>query len=431
MNTQRHALLALGAMALAVSGAVSAGAADPGREPIEVEAPVDDVRAGAAVDPAGRIFGTVETESGARHTGFLRWGREEAFWDDLFHATKRDLGWLEKYLGDERRRSEIRVFGITIGHHWETVGHARLFVARFGDIAEIEPRGDGRVELTMRDGTVHDLDGGSNDVGGVLTVDDAALGQVKLDWDEIEHVVFAPAPAHARPSARRLHGTLRTRTESFEGFIQWDSEECLDTDRLDGESEDGDLSIEMGRIRAIEKHDDDGSWVELVDGRRLLVEDTNDVDESIRGIMVEDGRFGRVEVSWSAFERVELHDTRATGRSYEAYAAGRPLRGEVTAADGRKWSGRLVFDLDEAATWELLDGERDGVEYHVPFERVRSVERLGGGASRVVLRGGGELVLEESQDVGDDNDGVMILPDDGGPGEVYVPWQDVGRVDLD
>ena len=38
----------------------------------------------------GFLYGTVETRSGASYTGLLRWGREEAFWDDLFNATKPD-----------------------------------------------------------------------------------------------------------------------------------------------------------------------------------------------------------------------------------------------------------------------------------------------------------------------------------------------------
>jgi hypothetical protein len=40
---------------------------------------------------AGRIHGTVITHAGSRSTGLIRWGGQEAFWDDLFQSAKLDL----------------------------------------------------------------------------------------------------------------------------------------------------------------------------------------------------------------------------------------------------------------------------------------------------------------------------------------------------
>ena len=42
----------------------------------------------------------------------------------------------------------------------------------------------------------------------------------------------------------------------------------------------------------------------LKDGRRLLLDGSNDVNSSNRGIYVEDERFGRVRVKWDAFDSV-------------------------------------------------------------------------------------------------------------------------------
>ena len=39
----------------------------------------------------GRIHGTVITHAGTRATGLIRWGGQEAFWDDLFQSAKLDL----------------------------------------------------------------------------------------------------------------------------------------------------------------------------------------------------------------------------------------------------------------------------------------------------------------------------------------------------
>ena len=45
----------------------------------------------------GFLYGTVETNSGNNYTGLIRWGTEEAFWDDLFNSAKDDLPYLEDH----------------------------------------------------------------------------------------------------------------------------------------------------------------------------------------------------------------------------------------------------------------------------------------------------------------------------------------------
>ena len=197
---------------------------------------------------------------------------------------------------------------------------------------------------------------------------------------------FHQRPSDLEPPANRLYGKVQTRDGDFEGYVQWDLQECLSTDELDGESEDGDMSIEMGRIKAIEKRNRSGAWVELRDGRRILLEDTNDVDHSIDGIFVEDERFGRVELDWDSFERVDFMVADESGRGYDDYRPAKALRGTVTDEDGVAHRGQIVYDLDEAETWEVLHGDKDDIEYHIPFEMVASVEPVDRDASLVVLR---------------------------------------------
>ncbi len=47
----------------------------------------------------------------------------------------------------------------------------------------------------------------------------------------------------------------------------------------------------------------------------------------------------------------------------------------------------------------------------------------------MILKSGEELVLEDSADVGDGNDGILVLPEEGEP--VYVEWDDVDRIDFE
>jgi hypothetical protein len=224
-----------------------------------------------------------------------------------------------------------------------------------------------------------------------------------------------------------LHGAVETDAGTFTGFIQWDLQECLSTDKLDGESADGDMSIEMGRIARIERRSRRASTVVLRDGRELVLEGTNDVNDDNRGIVVEDARFGRVEVPWQEFRSLTLDPPGGSGRGYDDYRLAGALRGVVETRDGARHKGRLVLDLDEAEGWEMLDGSADDLDYAIPFGRVASLEPRGRLGTDVILDSGFEVRLEDSHDVSEDNDGVVVL---GASGETYVPWAKVQRITL-
>jgi hypothetical protein len=304
-----------------------------------------------------------------------------------------------------------------------------MFIARFGDIDEIEVGRGSKIEVTMKDGTTYAMEGGSNDIGATITVWDDALGEVKLDWDNIEHIDFQSTPAGVDPPAYRLYGEVQTDEGSFEGYVQWDVQECLSIDKLDGDTDDGDMSIEMGKIKAIEKRNRRGSTVELKDGREFVLEGTNDVDSSMRGVWVDDPRYGRVKISWEAFERVEFRELDTSGPSYDDYGPAKALTGTVTDYDDTDHTGRLIFDLDEEFGWELLNGSADDVEYNIPFAMIRSIEPQRDDESKLVLKNGEELMLGDGQDVSESNDGVVVMRDNGR--ETYLSWDEIKKVEFD
>jgi len=384
--------------------------------------------AGAA-EADGFLHGTVLTEGGRRYTGVLRWGGEEAFWDDLFNGTKSKLPYIDRLPEDKRKRREIKVFGLRISYDWDEEATGRQFEARFGDIVEIRPMSGDKVDVKMKSGTVYRLDDGSNDIGATIGVQDPDVGDVEIEWKRIERIEFSGAPVSLKPEAQRLYGEVTTENGVFRGFVQWDSQECLSTDKLDGDSEDGKLSLEMGRIRSIEKKSRSSSTIELKDGRKFDLRGTNDVDSSIRGILVEDERFGRVKIPWDSFERVDFRTGQGSGRPYAAYKPGVALQGTVTDHEGKIWKGHLIFDLDESESWEMLNGEHDAIEYDLPMEMVRSIAPRDQDTSTIVLRESRELRLEDSQDVTEANAGVLVIPTGGGS-ERYIPWDEVRQVEF-
>jgi hypothetical protein len=393
----------------------------------------------------GFLYGRVTTDDGAAYLGRLRFGRdEEAFWGDYFNGSKADNPWAvhapARQLPEVRRPMTIFGFEIPLGER--QIDLARPFMARFGDIARIEARGR-HVRVTLKSGTVFDLNRmAASDFDDGVRVWDDSRGVVDLvSWAG----GIPPAPRvriraiELLPTARlgaapaRLHGTVRTRQGDFAGFVQWDRQDGVDLDELDGRTGDGALSLRFDSIRSIARRSGDSSLVTLVDGREIALSDTREAGRGNRGIYVDDPRYGRVLVSWDAFERIDF-SAGGTGAAYNDFAPGRPLTGSVTTSGGRRLTGRLVYDLDESETTETLDAPSQGVDYTIPFGLVASItpvgrDERGARRARVTLHDGEELQLDPAGDLGAENAGMLIFID-GRDRPEYVQWSDIEQLDF-
>lgn len=395
---------------------------------------------GAPAAPAGGaqgfLYGRITTRSDTVYEGRLRWnGKEEAFWGDFFNASKDDLPYLKHLPAEERRRRQsVEVFGVPTGLHWGSVDNqGRQLGARFGDLRRIlVGKGDEATVVVLKSGARSQVSGGSNDLGSgtEIAVWDRQAGEVRVRWNEIRAIDFLPVPVGLEVPVFRLRGTVQTTEGTFRGYIQWDQDECLSSDELDGTAGDGNVSLQMGTIRSIATESRASSKVVLRDGRTLVVSGTNDVDASNRGIYVSDARFGRVLIPWSAFRRLDFDPPGDSGPAYTDFRPGRPLFGKVTTAQGKTYRGRLVYDADETETVETLDGSRRDIEYSIPFARIAFLLPEKTNSSRVVLKGGQELRLENTADVGRDNAGVLVF-ERGQQKPRYIRWEDVRRIDFE
>lgn len=396
------------------------------------------------------LYGRVTTIDGVSYEGRLRWGGdEEAFWGNYFNGFKVENPWAAQapieQLTEARLRIEIFGFEILLGERQIDLG--RPFMARFGDIAHIEARDTGvrasfnrgiefapRVRVTLKSGAVFDLDRlSAGDFDDGVRVWDGRHGVVDLGPRQIRTIELLPStPFGDVPD--RLYGTVRTRQGEFTGFLQWDRKESLGRDELIGHSADGELSLRFGTIRSIARHSRRSSLVTLLDGRKVVLSDTRKVGHGNAGVYVDDRRYGRVLVTWEAFERVDF-SLGGGGPAYGDYLPGRPLTGSVTTFSGQRLAGRLVYDLDESETTETLDAPSHGVDYTIPFGLVASIvlpsrDDRTAGSVMVTLQTGEELHLERTGDLGERNAGMLIFVD-GRERALYVPWPNVERVDFD
>ena len=383
----------------------------------------------AAHAHAGFIYGRITRDDGGTHEGRLRWGGDqEAFWGDYFDGFKPGNPW-QAYAPGEPGRLEI--FGFEIGGTRPDPG--RPFMARFGDIQRVDAHFR-RVDVTLKSGTVVSLDRfAAGDIDDGVRVWDAARSVVNLDTRVIRTIQFMPAPPLA-DAPGRLHGVVLTRQGEFTGFIEWNQRDSVRTDALDGRAAGAEVRLRYDTMRSIAKQSPDSVLVTMRDGRGTVLSGTSDAGRGHRGIHVQDRRYGRVLVPWESFERVDFSPD-GSGPAYGSFPPGRPLAGSVLTRDGRRLSGRLVYDFDESETTDTFDVSDGDVSYNIPFGLLASIvprvrEGQGAQPARATLRSGEELHLQRSGDLGARHVGLLIFVADRDRPE-YVSWSDVEQIDFD
>lgn len=438
----KRAIIACGALAI-VLGLASAGYLAFKQN----VAPATPTSTAVAEAHPSFLYGRITLDGGATYEGRLRWGRDqEAFWGDYFNGFKEQNPWAAQ-VPPERLRKEprpIKIFGIEIARREDQIDLTRPFMARFGDITRIELLGRD-VRVTLKSGTMFDLGFySSNDFDDGVRVWDGSRGVLDfgprrihaIDFDfgrrRIRAIDFLPAaPAGAAP--QQLHGTVRTRQGDFTGFVQWNRNKGVGTDEISGRTADGNLRLRFDTLRSIARHSSDSSLVTLLDGREIVLSGTREAGQDNLGIYVDDRRYGRVLISWDAFERLDFSPG-GSGPAYGDFPPGHPLTGSVTTRDGRRLAGRLVYDLDESETTETLDAPSQGVNYTIPFGLIASIvlpgrEEHGTQHAKVTLHNGEELQLERSGDLGEGTGGMLIFVD-GSQRPEYVLWTDVEQVNF-
>ncbi len=393
---------------------------------------LSEVQSAMTDDNSIFLYGTITTEDDQSYTGQIRWGKEEAFLFDFFNSTKIDNDNLIHLSRSELKDLDKQNSWVSTGwfgwsHTSYNNDHTHSFVCQFGDILAIKPQRGNRVKVMLKNGEVLRLSGGSNDIGATVRIHDEELGMIKIDWDNIFEVRFESAPANMESAyGAPLYGTVETSSGEFKGYVQWDHDERLADDELNGDTRGGELDIPFGKIKTIKKTFS-GSEVTMRSGRSFKLHGSNDVDDDNRGIIVNIMGMGRVDIPWEEFEQVTF--TEPANTTWSSGYEGKAISGSVETTDGDKYSGEIIFDLDESYDLEILDGENKDLEYSLPFRYVSKIKPKNDEASYITLRNGEKLLLEDSVDVNDDNDGILVA--DGPDDYRYIKWSEVEEIRLD
>ncbi|UCD94534.1 MAG: hypothetical protein JSU69_00335 [Candidatus Zixiibacteriota bacterium] len=385
----------------------------------------------------GQLYGKIYTVDDEEFEGFIRWDKNEASWVDILNGTKElDRKRHKRYRDSDRRRGKrVTLFGLTIYsesgdyYGWDWVNEAQSGL-RMGHIRSLVPIGDNEVLLELKSGEEVELSGGSGDIGDdnrEILVDDNREGVIELYWDEIDRVDFGPAPVGESAFGKRLYGTLTTRRgHEFTGFVCWDMDEVFEDDILDGREGRRNRKIKFGNIASIERRSSSAATVTMKNGKKMKLDDTNDVNSGNRGIVIADINLGSVEVGWDEFDILEFREPPASP-GYDDFDGGRRLKGTVLTEDGEEFTGEIKWDDDEESTWEILDGDLRDINFDIEFGMVKSIEKLSSRSSLVTLKDGRSFKLKGSNDIDSENKGIFVYT---GDDEIVVDWEDFEMIEF-
>lgn len=389
----------------------------------------------------GFIYGKVYMRDDRVYEGPIRWGKEEAYWIDIFNAGKEKNPNLRYLSDDERddlkRRQYTQSWDGGIITRWvgdwdydDRNDFTHQFACQFGEIKSIVPQGRKYVDVVLQNGEKFSLLGeGYNDVGLEIRIMDSEMGQLEVEWSRIEKVEFIKTPKKIENKfGNPLYGTVEAYGRKFSGYIQWDHDERISTDKLDGDSEDGDLSIEFGKIKSIERRGG-RSYVILKSGRELRMDGSNDVSSGHRGVIVMGKDFVAIDIPWDEFDKVSFSDAPGGMPSYEDFNNQKALTGTVTTQDGKTLAGKIVFDLDEEYGFELLQGKSGDYEFITPFSKIKRMEVTSAYRCSIELTNGEKISLDDAQDVNERNQGVLVFASANADPR-YIRWEDVKAIDF-
>jgi hypothetical protein len=145
---------------------------------------------------------------------------------------------------------------------------------------------------------------------------------------------------------------------------------------------------------------------------------STDIGTSIREIVIEDIDEGEIEFSWDDIELIEFTETDFSGSS----SFGERLYGTLTTRRGDEFTGFVCWDIDELFENDILDGDQKRRSRKIRFGKLASIARYSSSGAEIVLKNGDEMILRGSNDVDDDNRGIIIC--DPAFGQVRVEWDE-------
>ncbi len=371
-----------------------------------------------AQDQLGRIYGKITLRDGDVYEGRISWGEHETAWIHTFDASYNHYDYHRDLYRKMRRE----------GRKISRSGNVSISFM-FGYMVSLERKGSKAI-VNLKDGREYELSG--EDVADSVVLFDKDLGEMKIEWREMEMIEFMDEPADysefTDENAYPLFGKVSTRAGlDFTGFMLYDNDESLSTDILDGEDRKRDIKIPFGKIRSIEPFSRRGSEITLWTGRKFELTGSNDVNDENRGIVITDRKYGVVEIEYSDIDLIEF-EQRVSGMKYSDFKRPEPLYGTLTDDRGDEFTGFIKWDYDESFSSDYLNGNYRDLKLKIEFANIIEIKRRTRNSALVKLKNGTEILMRESNDVNYQNKGILVLKKaDDVEGDIFY-WDEFEKV---
>ncbi|WP_316810000.1 hypothetical protein [Pedobacter heparinus] len=392
------------------------------------------IAAEARAQHEGFIYGEIKLKNKQIYTGQIRWSGGQMLWTDILLVAKQvnpNLRYLSEYQLKNLSKDGVEpVIDWKFMNLWKDKYPERKseILSRFGDIALIHVTGLKEAQLYYKSGakirvTVDEQE--SRHLGKDIVVYNNELVNT-IKWSAISTIRFFAGPSRLNHlKGNPLYGTVMTTKGAFSGFIQWDKMKYLDNQYLEGMlNGEKRMQYVFADIAAMERFNK-GATVSLKSGKEVYLTDDRDVSAANGGIVVMHPQWGRVIVSWKAFRSLQLERV-PDNIGYDAYASPKKIYATVSTRDKKIYKGNCVFDMDEEWNCDLMEGNKDGMYYQLPFKYISKMSPMGQSYSNVTLNDGRELILGHHNDVTAKNWGILVWQ--ANSENKYIPWNMITEI---
>ena len=176
---------------------------------------------------------------------------------------------------------------------------------------------------------------------------------------------------------------------------------------------------QFGNIKEIKITGQDSVEVVFRDGSDMEFEGgSNDMGADVTVYISE---IGKTKIDWDFIKKIEFSDT----PNIEGHDVGKPLYGEVITDNGR-YEGFIIWDKDERISDDKLDGNYKGRSFSINFKNIKTIEKMGSG-SEIKLKSGKDLYLYGSNDVNDENRGIIVKT---ARYRVVISWDEFEKIEF-
>ncbi len=249
------------------------------------------------------------------------------------------------------------------------------------------------------------------------------IGEFGSHGDGLAELRIFPSPPPEAGADRIWGGVILTDGRVASGYLRWNDREASWADLLPATAPGGRAlaGVRFGHLTRLERRGADGAMAVFKDGRSRLLTPGGRVARALPGggaptVTVENGLGETSTYEWREIDRIHFSQD-----SREVAPVAERIHGTVTVANGRTFSGYVLWNGQEGVLSDRAGDEIPGDGGSVPFADVVEIRRSA--PDRVAIEGRDGARLERTVEALRVGLGEITVADPA-LGSVAVPWSE-------